>query len=50
MFEGSNVKGIVEMTRMMDVVRAYTSTANMLKTNHDLQRRAVERLGEVVNA
>ena len=50
MFEGSNVKGIVEMTRMMDVVRAYTSTANMLKTNHGLQRRAVDRLGEVVHA
>jgi len=50
MFEGSNVKGVVEMTRMMDVVRAYTSTANMLQSNHDLQRRAVERLGEVVTA
>jgi flagellar basal-body rod protein FlgF len=50
MFEGSNVKGVVEMTRMMDVTRAYTSTANMLQSNHDLQRRAVERLGEVVTA
>ncbi len=50
MFEASNIQGIVEMTRMMDVTRAYTSTANMMKTNHDLQRSAVERLGEVVNA
>jgi len=50
MFEGSNVQGIVEMTRMMDVVRAYTATANMLQSGHDLQRRAVERLGEVVSA
>lgn len=50
MFEASNIQGIIEMTRMMDVVRAYTSTANMLQTGHDLQRRAVERLGEVVTA
>ena len=50
MFEGSNIQGIVEMTRMMDVVRAYTSTASMMQTNHDLQRSAVEKLGEVVSA
>ena len=49
-FEASNVQGIIEMTRMMDVVRSYTSTANMLKTDHDLQRRAVEKLGQVVSA
>ena len=47
-FTVSNVQGIKEMTRMMDVVRAYTSTANMLKTNHDLQRTSVEKLGKVV--
>lgn len=49
-FEASNVQGITEMTRMMDVVRSYTSTANMIKTEHDLHRRAVEKLGQVVSA
>ncbi|MBL42373.1 MAG: flagellar biosynthesis protein FlgF [Rhodospirillaceae bacterium] len=49
-FEGSNVKGILEMTRMMEVVRSYVSTANMLKTDHDLQRKAVDKLGQVVSA
>ena len=49
-FEGSNVQGILEMTRMMEVVRSYVSTANMLKTDHDLQRKAVDKLGQVVTA
>ncbi len=48
-FEGSNVKGILEMTRMMEVVRSYVKTANMLKTDHDLQRKAVDKLGQVVS-
>ena len=49
-FEGSNVKGIREMTRMMEVVRSYTTTANMVKSDHDLQRKAVDKLGQVVSA
>ena len=46
--ERSNVNSIMEMTRMMDVSRAYTSTASMLQRLAELQRTAVQRLGEPV--
>ena len=36
------------MTRMMEVVRDTYVTANMLKTDHDLQRKAVDKLGQVI--
>ncbi len=45
--ERSNVKPVVEMTRMIEVMRSYTSTARLLQTLGELQRRAIERLGEV---
>jgi flagellar basal-body rod protein FlgF len=45
MLEGSNVKPILEITRMVQVSRAYESTAKMMDAQSDLSRRAVERLG-----
>ncbi|MGY6570970.1 MAG: flagellar basal-body rod protein FlgF [Salinarimonas sp.] len=48
MIERSNVNAVLEMTRLMDVSRAYTSTANMLQRMAELQRTAVQRLGEPV--
>ena len=45
MLEGSNVKSILEITRMVQVSRAYESTAKMMDAQGDLSRRAVERLG-----
>lgn len=44
--ERSNVKPVVEMTRMIEVMRSYTSTARLLQNLSELQRRAIERLGE----
>jgi flagellar basal-body rod protein FlgF len=43
--EGSNVKPVLEMTRMVEVSRAYESTAKLMDSEFDLSRRAVERLG-----
>lgn len=38
--ETSNVNPILEMTRMIDVLRSYQSTQKLTQTDHDLQRRA----------
>jgi flagellar basal-body rod protein FlgF len=47
MLEGSNVKPIVEITKMMDVTRAYEAMAKMMADNADLSRTSVGRLGRV---
>lgn len=44
MIEGSNVNSILEMTRMIDVHRAYQNTQRMLQTEHDRQRGMIQRL------
>lgn len=45
--EGSNVAGIVEMTKMMSAVRSYQSAANMANQEHERQRRAIDTLAGV---
>ncbi len=47
MLEGSNVKPIVEMTRMIEVTRAYTSLSNILEKVEDMRRNAVGILATV---
>jgi flagellar basal-body rod protein FlgF len=47
MLEGSNVRPILEITRMIEVSRAYESMARMIDSNSDLARRSVERMGRV---
>jgi flagellar basal-body rod protein FlgF len=42
--EGSNVNAISEMTRMIDVHRAYQSIHKMLHTEHERQRSMIQRL------
>lgn len=44
LLEGSNVKPVLEMTRMIDVLRAYQSTQQMLQSEHERQRAMVQRL------
>ncbi len=46
MLERSNVKAIVEMTKMIDILRSYQSTNRLMQDYQDLQRRAVQRLGQ----
>lgn len=47
MLESSNVKPVLEITRMVEVSRAYEQMARMMDSEADLSRRAVERLGRV---
>jgi flagellar basal-body rod protein FlgF len=47
--EKSNVRAVVEMTRMIEVTRTYTQVASMLSQQADLQRTAIEKLAEVPN-
>jgi flagellar basal-body rod protein FlgF len=45
--EKSNVRSVVEMTRMIELTRAYTNVADILKQQSDMRRGAIERLAEV---
>lgn len=47
MIEQSNVEPIVEMTNMVQVLRAYQANQQMLDTDSDLRRRAIRDLGKV---
>lgn len=44
--EGSNVKGVLEMTNMIDVLRSYQSVQRMLQGEHDRQRSTIRALSE----
>lgn len=44
MLEGSNVKPILEMTRMIEVSRAYQATQRMMEDEHDRQRAMIQRM------
>ena len=50
MIEGSNVQGILEMTRMIETVRSYSSAGRMMNDEHERQRRAIQSLGGSVQA
>ncbi len=45
--EQSNVQGIEEMTRMIEVSRAYQRVARLLETDHQRRATAIQRLGKV---
>ncbi|CAN7233567.1 flagellar basal-body rod protein FlgF [Phenylobacterium sp. LjRoot219] len=47
MLEGSNVQPIVEMTRMIEVSRAYESMARIMDSTAELSKTAVQRMGRV---
>lgn len=44
MVEGSNVQGVVEMTRMIEVSREYQAIQRMVQNEHDRQRTSIQRL------
>lgn len=44
--ERSNVKAVVEMTRLMEVQRNYQSVANMITRSDELRSRAISRLAD----
>jgi flagellar basal-body rod protein FlgF len=45
--EKSNVNSVVEMSRMIEVTRAYTSISAMLQQQGDLRKTALEKLADV---
>lgn len=45
--EKSNVSSVLEMTRMVDVTRAYTELSNMLNSQADARKSAIEKLADV---
>ena len=47
MLESSNVNPVLEITRMIEVTRAYESMAKMMDANSELSRRSVERMGKL---
>jgi flagellar basal-body rod protein FlgF len=47
MIENSNVQPVLEISRMIEVMRAYEATATLAKSADDLKRQAVEKLGTV---
>ncbi|MGD9863427.1 MAG: flagellar hook-basal body complex protein [Pseudodonghicola sp.] len=46
--EQSNVQPIVEMTRLMDIQRAYERASKLMTDQNDLTKQAIQRLGRVV--
>jgi flagellar basal-body rod protein FlgF len=46
MVEKSNVSPVLEMGRMIEVTRAYTSLANLMVRTDDLRRTAINKLGD----
>lgn len=49
MLEDSNVKPVVEITRMIGVQRAYEMTQKMIETENDRQRQAIEAFAKVTS-
>ena len=45
--EKSNVRAVVEMSRMVEVSRSYSMVASMLQQQGDMRRQAIEKLAEV---
>lgn len=45
--EKSNVRPIVEISRMIEVTRAYTNLSNLMNKTDELRRDAIQRLAEV---
>ena len=45
--EGSNVQGVIEMTRMIQTTRGYESMAKFIKQEHERQLKAIQSLASV---
>ena len=50
MIEGSNVQPVVEISRMVEVMRAYQATTSMTQSQEDLIRQAIDKLGTIPNS
>lgn len=45
--EKSNVRGVVEMSRMIEITRSYTNISAMLQQQADISQAAIDKLAEV---
>jgi flagellar basal-body rod protein FlgF len=45
--EKSNVRSVVEMTRLIEVTRTYTQVAQLLQQHSDLRKTAIQQLADV---
>ena len=45
MLEGSNVQPIVQITRLIEISRAYDAVTNMINSTSDLSKTAIQQLG-----
>jgi len=44
--EASNVQPVIEISHMIEVMRAYEATATLSKSQEDMIRQAIEKLGQ----
>jgi flagellar basal-body rod protein FlgF len=49
MLEGSNVSPVIEISHMVEVMRAYEATASLSASQEELLRNAVDKLGQMPN-
>jgi flagellar basal-body rod protein FlgF len=49
MLESSNVQPVLEISHMIEVMRAYQATASLSQSQEDMIRQAVNRLGQMPN-
>ena len=49
MLESSNVQSVLEITHMVEVMRAYQATASLSQSQEDMIRTAINKLGETPN-
>jgi flagellar basal-body rod protein FlgF len=45
--EASNVQPVIEISHMIEVMRAYEATASLSKSQEDLMRQAIDKLGQM---
>jgi len=45
--EKSNVRGVAEMSRLIEVTRNYTQMANLLQQQNDMRQSAIQKLADV---
>ena len=45
--EKSNVRPVIEMTRMIELTRAYTEVATILQQQSDMRKNSIQQLAEV---
>jgi flagellar basal-body rod protein FlgF len=47
--EKSNVRSVIEMSRMIEITRTYAQIASILQQQHDMSQTSVDKLAEVPN-